>query len=191
MQSFELIAFASTERMSEYKATIKWQRTSPDFPKGNYSREHTWTFDGGVIVPASASPSVVPAPFSNPAHVDPEEAFVAAISSCHMLTFLYLASKQGFQIDSYEDESVGVLTKNEKGVPWVSSRSRRNCSCHKPVIRGRHALAQYLAHGKNQSLMLRLKLIDKALEPSFGILWRGVRRFTGWLHRYPRSSKGL
>ena len=101
-------------------ASTKWQRTSPDFLKGKYSREHTWTFDGGVTVLASASPSVVPAPFSNPAHVDPEEAFVASISSCHMLTFLYLAAKQGFQIDSYEDESVGVLAKNEKGVPWVS-----------------------------------------------------------------------
>ena len=106
--------------MSEHKATIKWQRTSPDFLKGKYSREHTWTFDGGVTVPASASPSVVPVPFSNPAHVDPEEAFVASISSCHMLTFLFLASKQGFQIDSYEDEAVGVMAKNEKGVPWVS-----------------------------------------------------------------------
>jgi organic hydroperoxide reductase OsmC/OhrA len=106
--------------MSEYKATIKWQRTSPDFLKGRYSREHIWTFDGGATVPASPSPHVVPAPWSNPACVDPEEAFVAAISSCHMLTLLFLASKQGFQIDSYEDESVGVMTKNEKGVPWVS-----------------------------------------------------------------------
>ena len=106
--------------MSEYKATIKWQRTSPDFLKGKYSREHTWTFDGGVTVPASSSPSVVPVPFSNPANVDPEEAFVASISSCHMLTFVYLAAKQGFQIDSYEDEAIGVLTKNEKGAPWVS-----------------------------------------------------------------------
>src|ERR1017187_8157381 len=107
--------------MSEYKAIIKWQRTSPDFLKGRYSREHTWSFDGGVTVPASPSPHVVPAPWSNPACVDPEEAFVAAISSCHMLTFLYLAAKQGFQIDSYEDEAVGVMANNEKGVPWVSS----------------------------------------------------------------------
>ena len=106
--------------MSEHKATIKWRRTSPDFLKGKYSREHTWSFDGGFTVPASPAPSVVPAPYSNPAHVDPEEAFVAAISSCHMLTFLYLASKQGFQVDSYEDEAVGLMTKNEKGVPWVS-----------------------------------------------------------------------
>jgi organic hydroperoxide reductase OsmC/OhrA len=106
--------------MSEYKATIKWQRTSPEFLKGKYSREHTWAFDGGVTVPASASPAVVPAPWSNPAGVDPEEAFVAALSSCHMLTFLHLASKAGFQIDSYEDEAIGKVTKNEKGVPWVS-----------------------------------------------------------------------
>ena len=107
--------------MAEYKAVIKWQRSSPDFVRGRYSREHTWTFDGGVTVAASASPHVVPAPWSNPACVDPEEAYVASISSCHMLTFLFLAAKQGFQIDSYEDAAVGLLTKNEKGVPWVSA----------------------------------------------------------------------
>ncbi|MDB6026530.1 MAG: hypothetical protein JWM68_2753 [Verrucomicrobiales bacterium] len=106
--------------MSEHKAIIDWKCTSPDFLKGRYSREHTWTFDGGVVVPASPSPSVVPAPYSNPAHVDPEEAFVAAISSCHMLTYLYLASRQGFVVDSYYDEAIGVMTKNERGVPWVS-----------------------------------------------------------------------
>ena len=106
--------------MSEHKATIRWTRTSPDFLNGKYSREHTWAFDGGVTVPASPSPAVVPAPYSNPAHVDPEEAFVAAVSSCHMLTFLYLASREGFQVDSYIDEAVGVMTKNEKGIPWVS-----------------------------------------------------------------------
>lgn len=107
--------------MAEHKAIIKWQRTSPDFVRGKYSREHTWTFDGGVTIPASPSPHVVPTPWSNPAGVDPEEAFVASISSCHMLTFLYLAAKQGFQIDSYEDEAVGLMSKNENGVPWVSS----------------------------------------------------------------------
>ena len=111
--------------MSEYKATIRWKRTAPDFLKGKYSREHTWSFDGGVAVPASASPTVVPLPYSNPACVDPEEAFVAAISSCHMLTFLYVAYREGFQIDSYEDEAVGVMTKGENGVPWVSSVTLR------------------------------------------------------------------
>lgn len=107
--------------MSEHKATITWKRTSPEFLKGKYSREHSWTFDGGLTIPASPSPSVVPVPYSNPAHVDPEEAYVASISSCHMLTFLFIASRQGFQVDRYEDEAIGVMTKNENGVPWISS----------------------------------------------------------------------
>ena len=109
------------ENMSEHKATIAWTRSSPDFLKGKYSREHTWTFDGGLTVPASSALSSVPVPYSNPANVDPEEAFVAAVSSCHMLTFLFLASRQGFQADSYHDEAVGLMTKNDKGTPWVSS----------------------------------------------------------------------
>jgi organic hydroperoxide reductase OsmC/OhrA len=111
--------------MSNHAATISWKRSGPDFLKGNYSREHTWTFDGGLVIAASSSPSNVPEPYSNPAHVDPEEAFVASISSCHMLTFLFLASRQGFQIDSYHDAATGVMTKNEKGVPWVSSVTLR------------------------------------------------------------------
>src|SRR5688572_8442960 len=107
--------------MAEHKAIVRWQRDPQDqFLKGKYSRVHEWSFDGGLTLPASPSPAVVPAPFSNAAHVDPEEAFVAAVSSCHMLTFLYLASRQGFQIDSYEDAAVGTMTKNEKGVPWMS-----------------------------------------------------------------------
>ena len=106
--------------MSKHSAIISWKRTSPDFLKGKYSREHTWTFDGGLTVPASPSPTVVPVPWSNAGNIDPEEAYVASISSCHMLTFLYLASKQGFQVDNYEDEAVGVMTKNERGIPWIS-----------------------------------------------------------------------
>jgi organic hydroperoxide reductase OsmC/OhrA len=106
--------------MAEHKAIISWQRNGPDFLKGKYSREHTWTFDGGLKLAASASPSVVPLPWSNPSNVDPEEAFVAAISSCHMLTYLYLASVQGFTVDSYCDEAIGFMIKDDKGVPWVS-----------------------------------------------------------------------
>ena len=108
--------------MSHHFATIRWSIAAPglEFIKGRYSREHTWSFDGGITVPASPSPLVVPAPWSNPAHVDPEEAFIAAVSSCHMLTFLWLASKAGHAVQSYEDEAVGVMTKNEKRVPWVS-----------------------------------------------------------------------
>ena len=107
--------------MSEHKATISWKNAGPDFLKGKYSREHSWTFDGGATIAASSSPSVVPVPYSNPANVDPEEALVASISSCHMLSYLFLASRQGFQIDSYEDHAVGIMSKNEKGVPWVSA----------------------------------------------------------------------
>jgi len=104
-----------------HTATITWARSGPDFLAGKYSREHTWKFDGGVVVPASPSPSVVPAPYSNPASVDPEEAYVAAVASCHMLTFLFLASRKGFEVESYADTAVGHMTKNERGVPWVST----------------------------------------------------------------------
>ena len=85
--------------MSEHKATVRWKLAADAeaFLKGRYSREHAWTFDGGLTVPASPSPGVVPAPWSNPADVDPEEAYVAAISSCHMLTFLYVAMRAGLR----------------------------------------------------------------------------------------------
>jgi len=107
--------------MSEHKATIKWTHSQGDFLKGSYSREHTWSFDGGVTVPASPAPTSVKPPYSNAANVDPEEAYVAAISSCHMLTFLWVACRQGLEVASYEDDAVGVMTKNERGIPWVSS----------------------------------------------------------------------
>jgi organic hydroperoxide reductase OsmC/OhrA len=108
--------------MSEHRTTIEWSTTAApaEFLKGRYSREHRWTFDGGLVVDASPSPSVVRPPWSNPSHVDPEEAYVASIASCHMLTFLYLAAKAGFSIASYRDDAVGVMTKNPAGVAWVS-----------------------------------------------------------------------
>lgn len=102
--------------MSEYRATVLWQRQGDEkFTDARFSRGHRWQFDEGVEVPASASPRVVPLPMSVAAAVDPEEAFVASLSSCHMLTFLYLAAKRGFVIESYRDEAVGVLAKNEDG----------------------------------------------------------------------------
>ena len=105
----------------EYTATITWKRRpNDDFLKGRYSREHTWSFDGGVTIPASSAPASVPVPWSNPSNVDPEEAFVASVSSCHMLTFLFLAYRAGFQVEDYQDAAVGTMTKNERGVPWVS-----------------------------------------------------------------------
>jgi organic hydroperoxide reductase OsmC/OhrA len=102
--------------MNEYVATIKWARQVGErFSDNRYSRAHQWEFDGGVSVPASASPHVLPPPLSNPAAVDPEEAFVASLSSCHMLWFLSLAARQGFVVESYADRAVGYLEKNEGG----------------------------------------------------------------------------
>jgi organic hydroperoxide reductase OsmC/OhrA len=106
--------------MSEHKAIIRWQCDTPDFLRGRYSRAHTWHFDGGVTVPASSAPSAVPVPLSNAANVDPEEAFVASLASCHMLTFLYFAWRGGFHVQAYEDEAVGTMAKNEHGKMWVN-----------------------------------------------------------------------
>lgn len=107
--------------MSTHRATIHWEQPAANFLKGQYSREHTWSFDGGAVLSASPDPGVVPAPWSNPAFIDPEEAFIASLSSCHMLTFLHVASRGGFQVASYHDEATGVTSKNEKGSIWVSA----------------------------------------------------------------------
>jgi len=102
--------------MSTYTATIRWTRdASTDFAKGQYSRAHQWAFDGGAVVPASPSPHIVPAPWNDPAGVDPEEAFVASLSSCHMLFFVDFARRGGWVVDSYVDEAEGVLEKNGEG----------------------------------------------------------------------------
>jgi len=113
--------------MSQHKASVRWQSDGGEFRRSKFSRAHTWTFDGGVTVPASASPSVIRPPYADPAGVDPEEALVAAIASCHMLSFLYLAAKDGFAVISYEDDAVGSMTKNERGIPWVSETLLSPC----------------------------------------------------------------
>jgi organic hydroperoxide reductase OsmC/OhrA len=101
--------------MAKHTATILWERGGAKFTDVRYSRGHRWLFDGGVDVPASSSPHVVPLPMSVAQAVDPEEAFVASLSSCHMLSFLYVAAKRGFVIDSYRDEAVGDMAKNAEG----------------------------------------------------------------------------
>ena len=97
--------------MSEHKATILWSRNGIDFTYKTYPRDHIWRFDDGIEVSASAAPAYL----GNPHRVDPESAFVAALSSCHMLTFLALAANKGFVVDSYEDSAVGYLGKNAAG----------------------------------------------------------------------------
>ena len=97
--------------MSEHKATVKWARNGADFGYKSYPRNHTWHFEGGVEVPGTAAPAYL----GDPNRVDPEKAFVASLSSCHMLTFLALASNKGFVVDSYEDNAVGQVEKNAAG----------------------------------------------------------------------------
>lgn len=101
--------------MATHVCTVTWTRNGAAFTDQRYSRAHRWTFDGGTEVPASSSPHVVPIPLSNAAAVDPEEAFVASLSSCHMLWFLSIAAKRGFVVDSYTDEAVGILSKDTNG----------------------------------------------------------------------------
>ena len=106
-------AFArpSYNDMSEHKVTLKWERGGAEFSYQKYPRNHTWSFDGGHTMVATAAPAYL----GNPANVDPEEAFVAALSSCHMLTFLAITCKQKFVLDSYEDAAVGHMEKNVDG----------------------------------------------------------------------------
>ena len=112
--------------MSTYTATVRWSRTGEgDFAKGRYSRAHEWAFDGGAVVPASASPDNVPPGTADAAGVDPEEAFVASLSSCHMLFFLDFARRAGFAVDAYVDEAEGVLEKRADGKMWMSRVSLR------------------------------------------------------------------
>lgn len=97
--------------MSEHKITLEWKRESEGFSYETYNRDHVVIFEGGVRVPVSAAPAYR----GNPAHVNPEESLVAALSSCHMLTFLAVAAKKKFVVDGYSDHAVGFLEKNQKG----------------------------------------------------------------------------
>ena len=101
--------------MADHTCIVTWERGAADFIDRRYSRAHTWTFDGGAVVRGSSSPHVVPPPGSDPAGVDPEEAFVASLSSCHMLWFLDLAARRGYRIDRYIDNAVGTMGRNAAG----------------------------------------------------------------------------
>jgi organic hydroperoxide reductase OsmC/OhrA len=111
-----MIGDASEERRTmEHTATIEWSRGDAAFLDHRYPRAHRWRFDGGAVVAGSSSPHVVPEPQSDPAAVDPEEAFVAALASCHMLWFLSIAAKRGFVVDDYADDATGTMARVAKG----------------------------------------------------------------------------
>ena len=101
--------------MAQYTVTVAWSRGEQPFTDKRYSRGHTWSFDGGVDVRGSSSPHSVPLPYSQADAVDPEEAFVAALSSCHMLWFLSIAAQRGFCVDCYVDDAAGAMSRNAEG----------------------------------------------------------------------------
>ncbi len=101
--------------MAHYEAEVFWQRGEQPFLDNRYSRRHVLRFDGGIEVPGSASPHVVPLPMADAAAVDPEEAFVSALASCHMLWFLSVAVKRKFRVDSYRDKAVGTMARDARG----------------------------------------------------------------------------
>jgi organic hydroperoxide reductase OsmC/OhrA len=101
--------------MTPYSAVIAWQRDGQPFSDRRYQLQHQWRFDGGSVVAASSSPQVVALPMSDASAVDPEEAFVASLASCHLLWFLDIACRAGWVVDDYRDEASGVLARNAEG----------------------------------------------------------------------------
>jgi organic hydroperoxide reductase OsmC/OhrA len=112
--------------MAQHTVQITWTRAEGEpFTDNRYHRAHTWRFDGGAEVRASSAPDVVKPPLSDPAGVDPEEALVAALSSCHMLWFLSIAARRGFVIDSYSDDAIGVMGKGPAGEMMMATCTLR------------------------------------------------------------------
>ena len=137
--------------MSTYTAEIHWRRGDQKFTDNRYSRAHTWKFDGGTEVPASSSPAVVPLPMSNAAAVDPEEAFVASLSSCQMLWFLSLAARRGHTVDSYADAASGTMEKDAAGkfaITKVTLRPLVRFSGAKLPDRAQLEALHHAAHGE-------------------------------------------
>ncbi len=135
--------------MAHFTATVSWQRDGAAFLDNRYSRKHEWAFDGGVRVAASASPDVVPPPYAVAEAVDPEEAFVASLSSCHMLWFLSLAAKRGFRVDSYVDAAVGELKPDAAGqlaVTRVTLRPKTTFSGERIPTAAELAAVHHAAH---------------------------------------------
>lgn len=135
--------------MHQYQATILWERGEQAFSDNRYSRAHAWEFDGGLVVPASSSPLSVPLPMSEEKNVDPEEALVAALASCHMLFYLSFVAKRGYVLDRYRDLAVGIMDKNAQGktaITRIHLRPQESYSGEKqPDLQEREEL-HHLAH---------------------------------------------
>ena len=151
----------------EYKAKIAWSRGDASFSDGRYSRAHEWSFDGGITVPASSAPATVRIPYSRADAVDPEEALVAALSSCHLLTFLYVAQKAGYIVDRYEDDALGIMTKNARGKLYVSKVTLRPSTAFAGDKQPTAAeLADLHHHAHEECFIANSVLSEVVIEPS-------------------------
>ena len=158
----------------EYRATVEWKRRDVAFVDNKYSRGHVWRFDGGVEVPASSAPASVPLPYSVAAAVDPEEALVAATSSCHMLFFLGFAAKQGFVVDRYLDEAIGSTSRNDHDKLYVSEivlspdvtfgGSKQPSKHELDTLHHRAHEECYIANSVKAEIIVRPKRLDQARE---------------------------
>ena len=143
------LVYTATAEMSHHTATVEWERKGARFTDNRYSRGHRWKFDGEIEVPASASPHVVPLPFSVTQAVDPEEVFVAALASCHMLWFLSIAAKEGFVVENYRDEATGIMANNSGGklaMTQVTLRPRVTFAKEKRPSSAQHHAMHHAAH---------------------------------------------
>jgi organic hydroperoxide reductase OsmC/OhrA len=135
--------------VSEYKATIEWTRQSHGFDYKTYNRSHNLSFEGGIRVPGSAAPGNTPRGARGAPGVDPEQAFVASLSSCHMLWFLHLAADAKLVVDRYVDEAIGVLEKNAEGrmvITRVTLRPVVTCSGRAPTAQEHKQLHERAHH---------------------------------------------
>ena len=155
--------------MSEHKATVEWVLQDEKFTDNRYSRGHLWTFDGGISVRASASPQVVPLPMSVEDAVDPEEAFVASLSSCHMLWFLSIIAKRGYTVVRYTDNAIGKIGKNAAGnmaVTTVVLRPRLEFSGDK--VPAEDEVLEYHHQAHEKCFIANSVITEVTVEPMFG-----------------------
>jgi len=151
----------------EYEATVLWRRGDAKFTDNRYSRGHVWKFDG-IEIPGSSAPSSVRLPYSVAEAVDPEEALVAAVSSCHMLFFLAFAAQGGFTVDRYEDAAVGVMTENERGKLFVSrARLRPAGTFTGDKRRGEDDVAALLHRSHEECFIANSVKSEVVVEPTF------------------------
>lgn len=152
--------------MAHHSAEIHWQRGEQDFRAGRYSRAHRLRFDGGLDIAGSSSPHVVPLPWSDPAALDPEEAFVASIASCHMLWFLSLAARDGWCVDDYRDNAAGEMRKNANGKLFVSRVTLRPAVVFSgPARPGADAIAELHHRAHAECFIANSVLTEIVCEP--------------------------